>query len=237
MAGSTSMKIVADDREPAELFAALRCLPRADVSVARLPLGDVLVEDQLLVERKTLPDFAVSVMDGRLFTQALRLARGEKRSVVILEGGASSLARSGLRREALQGALITLSLIYGIPVLRSANPEETARLIFFAESQRRAFATEAVHRPGYRPKGKRRRQIYILQGLPGIGPARAASLLACFGSVESTFEADAASLAQVPGIGKKTAEAIRWSVSDPGASYAASRTRLLPRTHVWWDCA
>ena len=64
MAESTSMKIVADDREPAELLAALRSLPSADVSVARLPLGDFLVEDQFLVERKTLRDFAVSVWMG-----------------------------------------------------------------------------------------------------------------------------------------------------------------------------
>ena len=147
---------------------------------------------------------------------------------MILEGGASSLARSGLRREALQGALITLSLIYGIPVLRSANPEETARLIFFAESQRRAFAAGALHRPGYRPKGKRRRQLYILQGLPRVGPARAAGLLAAFGSVEGVFTAEVTSLAQVPGIGRKTAEAIRWSASEASAPYGLTQAGSLP---------
>lgn len=49
-AESACMKIVSDDRAPVELLAALRCLPSADVSVARLPLGDFLVEN--LAERE-----------------------------------------------------------------------------------------------------------------------------------------------------------------------------------------
>ncbi len=217
-AASAPISILTDDREPAELLGALRALPGVAVSVARLPLGDVLVENQLLVERKTLSDFAISVIDGRLFSQASRMACCGKRSLVILEGGASSLARTGLRREALQGALVTLSLIYGIPVLRSANVEETANLILFAENQRRAIAAGALHRCGYRPKGKRRRQLYILQGLPGVGPGRAERLLAAFSTVEGIIEAEPEALAEVRGIGKKTAAAIRWAVSETAPS-------------------
>ncbi len=221
------IRIVADDREPGVVLAAIRALPGAEVSVARLPVGDFLVGDQLLVERKSLRDFALSVIDGRLFSQASALANSGQRSLMILEGPASGLAGSGLRREAIQGALITISLIYGIPVLRSLNPEETARLILFAEDQRRAGASGALPRPGYRPKGKRRRQLFLLQGLPGIGPAKAKSLLAAFGSVEGVCRADAISLAKVPGVGRKTAEAIRWSVSEPVQAYEPLSWRHL----------
>jgi len=58
-----------------------------------------------------------------------------------------------------------------------------------------------------------------LISLPGIGPERAAKLLEAFGSVEAVLSADADSLVEVPGLGKKTADAIRWSVSESAAVY------------------
>jgi ERCC4-type nuclease len=177
-------------------------------------LGDYRIDDRLIVERKTLPDFAISVMDGRLFTQASRLAGSEIPAALILEGNASDLAKTGIRREALQGSLVSISLVFGVPVLRSQNPEETARLMLYAAMQMRATTTDALPRPGRRPRGKLRTQLRILQGLPGIGPARARRLLDTFGTVECILAADAEALQKVPGMGKKTAQSIRWAVSE-----------------------
>lgn len=59
--------IIVDDREPESVTAALKVQPDCHVSIQRLSLGDYQVDDRLLFERKTLPDFAASVMDGRLF--------------------------------------------------------------------------------------------------------------------------------------------------------------------------
>jgi len=54
------------------------------------------------------------------------LAGAKQRAVLILEGTVKDLAESGIRREALQEALITVSLIFSIPVLRSMNPSDNA---------------------------------------------------------------------------------------------------------------
>ena len=64
-------------------------------------------------------------------------------------------------------------------------------------------------RPGYRPAGWRRRALYILQGLPWIGPRRARALLERFGSVEAIVTADVSALAEVAGIGEGVARSIR----------------------------
>jgi len=75
---------------------------------------------------------------------------------------------------------------------------------------------------GYRPKGKRARQLFLLQGLPGVGPERAARLLDRFGSVQSVMTASADDLAAVNGIGERTAAKIRWvlerSAAEPGTA-------------------
>jgi DNA excision repair protein ERCC-4 len=144
------------------------------------------------------------------------------RAAIILEGRSRDLAESPMRREAIQGALVTLTLFLGIPLLRSVDPDETATLILLAARQGRAFATGALPRRGRRPRGKPRVQSRILQGLPGVGPERARRLLERFGTVEAVVAAPAAELASVPGIGAGTAEAIRWAVEESSAFYDAA---------------
>jgi ERCC4-type nuclease len=215
-----SPQILADDRErDAGVIAALQRLDGVVVTVQRLALGDYQANDTLIVERKTLADFAASIADGRLFTQARRLAAAPRHSLFILEGTAADLAACAMRREAMQGALISLSLIFGIPVLRSISADETARLIVYAIRQLRATAHGATQRHGYRPKGTRKRQLYMLQGLPGIGPARAERLLDTFGTVQAICNANPDQLAEVPGIGRRTAEAMERIIRETREAY------------------
>jgi ERCC4-type nuclease len=215
------VRIVADDREPKDRVpAALRRQPEAEVSIERLPLGDYRADDALLFERKTLPDLALSIKDGRLFSQARRLMSAPVPAAIILEGRGRDLAGSQMRREAIQGALAMLTLHMGLPLLRAADHEETAALILLAARQHRALSNGALPRHGRRPRGKARLQSHILQGLPGIGPARAQRLIDRFGSVDAAIAAPAGELARVPGIGKATAAAIRWAVEEPAGGYA-----------------
>jgi len=154
----------------------------------------------------------MSLIDGRLFSQAKRLADSPLPAFVILEDDkGAKLPR--ITAEALEGALVTLPVIFGIPVLRSAGPAQSVRLMQFAANQVRRHATCATPRPGYRPKGLHRRRLYVLQGLPGIGPRRAGELLSALGSVEAVFTAPAETLAAVRYVGKETAHAIRRVVA------------------------
>jgi ERCC4-type nuclease len=223
--------VVADHREAdGAAVANLQLMSNIDFHFAQLEAGDYLIDDRLLFERKTLLDFTESVKDGRLFRQALALVNleGSIRGALILEGTAADLARSGMRREALQGALITVSLFFGLPVLRAADGAETARLMVYAARQAREIASGALPRRGRRPKGKRKTQLAILQSLPGVGPERAERLLQTFGSVEAVFAADQQSLERIPGLGARTAKAIRWAVEEEQAPY---RPNLSRRKH------
>ena len=53
------------------------------------------------------------------------------------------------------------------------------------------------------------RKLYVLQGLPGIGPALASRLLLQFGSIERVVAANADTLTEVRGVGRKKAARIR----------------------------
>src|SRR5438552_4025658 len=203
------VEIVADDRERnAPVVEALRAIPGTEVVCQRLKIGDYQINEWLF-ERKTLLDFAESIKDGRLFSQANRLTAACPSVAFILEGKASNLTQSRMRREALQGAMISLGLIYQIPVLRSIGPAETAHLLAYAGQQLHRDRADHVFRHGTRPKRRRRQQLYLLQGLPGIGPERAERLLAHFGGVEAVMTASREEIQRVPGIGEKIAQSIR----------------------------
>ena len=217
---NSPINIIADDREhKSEVIKSLMDIENVEVCIRRLPMGDYQVENRVIVERKTLKDFAVSIIDGRLFKQMIRLANSTFTGVLILEGTVSDTVEIEMTRAAMQGALITVSLILGIPVLRSKDPSETARLIVYIGRQIESLAGGGMQRHGYRPKTKRKRQLFILQGLPGVGPERAGRLLDNFGNVEAAISASSSELQTVDGIGKSIADKIKLAVSEEMKPY------------------
>jgi len=221
--------IFADDRErQSPVIESLKRHEGVNVTVSRLQLGDYLLDGRLLFERKTMLDFANSLKDGRLFEQGIRLAASPLHKAIILEGNGNDLMSSGIRREALQGALITLTLFFGIPMLRSLDAEETARLMLYADRQFDSLASQTPPRlfNGKRPRGKRKTQLRILQALPGVGPNTAHNLLEQFGNVEAVLAADGQALLKVAGVGIVRAKAIRWAVGEQVADYAENELSI-----------
>lgn len=204
------IKIIADDREAkSETVQVLKNFSEVEVLIQRLPLGDYEIDGTILFERKSLIDLTASIKDGRLFRQGIKLASSPIRCAIILEGTAQDLINSKMRREAIQGALVSLTIVLGIPLLRSKNAQETARLMIYAARQIRKMESGAIARRVKRPRGKRKLQLHFLQGLPRIGPERARNMLDIFGSVERVITANQQELMRVPGIGLNLAKKIR----------------------------
>ncbi len=193
----------------------LREIPDVELSIDHLPVGDFVVSGQIIFERKRADDFAASLIDGRLFSQAARLVKQPLRSSYILEGKTQDWKRLGVRREALQGSLITLTLIFDLPVFRSIDPSETARILVYASRQfSRLHRAEPAYAHRAKAKRLKTRRLRLLQSLPGVGPDRARNLLEHFGSVRSCLLATIEELIDVPGIGQKTAKAIQEVVGS-----------------------
>jgi DNA excision repair protein ERCC-4 len=219
--------IIADDREVVSGVPDLLAqMPEVELRSGRLVVGDYQIEESALIERKAASDFAQSLVTGRLFEQAARMESSDLRPAYILEGGSADWAALGVRREALQGALITLMLIFDIPVLRAVDAAETARLILYA-GQQLARLRDPHHAPSRQAKAKRKRtrQVRLLQTLPGVGGERARLLLDHFGSVRACFEAQMDELQKIDGIGPKTAQAIFDTIQEASPTYS-SRNRF-----------
>jgi len=100
---------------------------------------------------------------------------------------------------------------------RVLDNHEGARLEVDSFPQRRQAIAKsdpaALKRYDCKPKRLASRKLYVLQGLPGVGPALANRLLLQFGSVEGVMTAAESMLVQVRGIGPQMARQIRKLVS------------------------
>lgn len=197
--------IEADYRERDSGTARALLASGAKLSFVTLKSGDYRVDRALVIERKSAWDFTQSLFDGRLFKQVSRLARSAPRPLLLVEGVLPRLTEPTVR-----GTLLTVSAVFGVPVLFSKDPGDSAHWILGAARQFESRKEDALARPGWRPRGKRARQLFVLQGLPGVGPRRAAALLERFGTVRSVVSADVEALRTVDGIGAKTASKIVW---------------------------
>jgi ERCC4-type nuclease len=175
-----------------------------DAHGTRLPAGDYVVSDRLVVERKGATDLAASIKDRRLFEQLTRLADAYASVVLIVEGNPVHIHEA-----AWKGAL-GRALTLGASVLRTSDARETAEWLA------RLYRLES--KPASEPRGtpRVRRPTQddvqtaedVLRCLPGISTVGAGRLLAHFGSLEGVFAARHEDLLQVRGIGPVRARAL-----------------------------
>ena len=163
---------------------------------------------RLHVERKTEADYSTSLVDGRLFPQAFRLAHSPHRSMVLIEGHGESPIPD-VHPHAIQGAVVSLAAMWRLPVLHTAGPDDSLRVMQFLANQTGEHRQPVLRRYPRKPKRLASRRIFMLQGLPGVGPALATRLLNQLGSVERVVGADLDTLMRVRGVGRKKAARIR----------------------------
>jgi Fanconi anemia group M protein len=189
------------------LLEVLRQSEDFEVRLARLRVGDYLINDEVLIERKTIADFAASLVDGRLFPQAARLAGDAHRTLVLIEGPPAP-SMPNVHPHAVQGALVSLAAMWRLPVLHTADADDSLRVMRFLAAQVRTGREQVLCRYGRKPKRLASRRLFLLQGLPGVGPALASRLLKQLGSIRSVVTADIERLQQVRGVGPKKASRI-----------------------------
>jgi len=213
-------QVLVDDRE--RNLAVIAALEKhgAKVEIGRLRVGDYRIDNCLLVERKTVRDLALSVMSGRIFRQARWLAKPSiARTCIIIEGRFDEKQTGGLSRSGLHGTLISLGLVFGLPVLRSISPTETASIMLLASDQLRRHDAALPRHFGRKAITGRRTQVLMLQEIRQVGPERSLTLLEAFGTIAGLAAAPLDRIAEVEGIGKDTAKRV-WAAfhDDHGVS-------------------
>jgi len=213
------MKVTIDHRERSSGLVE-RLAGYFEVEVRHLPCGDYLLNNRILVERKTARDLLLSVIDTRLFRQVRRLKDAEFKTVLLIEGDPFQTDLD-FPPEAIRGTLLSLKAIWQLPVIFSSSKEETRDILVTLGKQDMKNVDVALLRSGYRPRRLKTRQLYLLQGLPNIGPILAKRLLDHFGTPIGTLSGSIEELSTVKGIGAEKARIIRELLDN---QHATSKT-------------
>jgi DNA excision repair protein ERCC-4 len=199
------MRIYADYREEKSGVPELLKKLGALVILENLSVGDYVVGEGVIIERKSVTDFVKSIFDKRLFDQVSKLKETSSNAFIILEGSIERAKRFTSNWNAVLGALVSIQVGYGIGILLSSDVEDTAYLIYklgekFSDSQRRTISL--VRKP--KLSTLRDAQFFVVQSFPNIGPVLAEKLLERFGSIRDICNASISDLQKV--LGEKRAE-------------------------------
>ncbi len=171
-----------------------------------LEVGDYLISERVVIERKSANDFVNSIIDGRLFEQAMNLVNNFQRPVIIIEG---KFPERGMHPNAIRGAIASLVMDYGITVMQTKDPDETAEFLAIMAKRELKNGGLARLRGEKKPITDKELQLYLVEGLPGVGPELARRLLQKFKTVEGVFTASEKELKEVEKLGPKKAKEIR----------------------------
>jgi ERCC4-type nuclease len=186
----------------------------ADVEIRTLDVADYVVSEDVGIERKSANDFIQSIIDGRLFDQVERLKRAYEKPVIIIEGELYGIRN--VHPNAIRGAIAAVTLDWGVPILFSSGPEETAQFIYLlAKREQEERKKEVRLRSEKKALTLAERQRLIVEGLPNVSATLAKRLLKHFGNVERVFTATEEELKEVEGIGPKKAKEIRRVITAP----------------------
>ena len=199
--------IYADSREGSS--RVLRELEQlnVDIKVKSLAVADYQVSDDVAIERKTNSDFISSILDKRLHKQAKELVENFKKPLMILEG--SELYSGFIHPNAVRGAMASIAVDFGIPIIPTRSPEDTAAMINRIAIREQTHEKSDIQiRTEKKPLTTWEQQLYMIESLPNVGPVTARKLLEKFQSVKKVINASEDDLKRVEGIGDKIAKRI-----------------------------
>ncbi|SDC70100.1 DEAD/DEAH box helicase [Natrinema hispanicum] len=207
-----TVEIVADQREmDANIARDLSRREEIEISLETLDVGDYVLSDRVVVERKSVADFVDSLVGGdrSVFEQVGAMARHYSRPIVVVEGEGLYEQRD-IHPNAIRGALSSLAVDFGASVLRTESEADTTELLAVIAGREQATADREVSVHGEKgTKTLSEQQEYVVASIAEIGPVTARSLLEEFGTVEEMMIATEDELQDADGVGQVTAERIR----------------------------
>ncbi len=186
-----SLKIIIDNRERELIRHIKSSYHSIELDIKQLDIADIVVSQDVAIERKEGSDFISSIMDNRLFDQLLRLKEVYPLPILILEGLNDSVFNfTGMNINSIYGALAFVSYKMKVSIIPTRNLKDTAIVIeriAYREQVKDNIPVLARSAPKHLDLAGRR--AYLMEGLIDVGPSRAKLLIEHFKTPERVFDA------------------------------------------------
>lgn len=208
-------RVVVDAREKSSNVVRELVNLGVNVSMQNLAVGDYVISERVGIELKTKEDFVNSIIDKRLLSQIKELRNNFESPILIIEGEEDIYSIRKVHPNAIRGMLSSIALDYSVPIVYTKDSKDTAELIkTIARREQENKDREFPLRLERKPLTTKEQQEYLVESLPGVGPAIAKSLLNEFGSVHNVFTATKEDLQKISNLGPKRADDIRRVIDE-----------------------
>jgi len=208
-------RVVVDSREKSSNVVRELVNLGVSVSMQTLPVADYVISERVGIELKTKADFVNSIVDKRLLPQIKGLRNNFESPLLIIEGEEDIYSIRKVHPNAIRGMLSSIALDYSVPIVYTKNSKDTAELIHtIARREQENKDREFSLRLERKPLTTKEQQEYLVESLPGVGPAIAKALLKELGSVSNVFKASKDDLQKVSNLGPKRADEIRRIIDE-----------------------
>ncbi len=208
------IKIYADSREKGSGIMKRLVDLNVDVKMQNLDVGDFLISEDCVIERKEVSDFVASIIDKRVLDQVKAMKQFSK-PILIIEGTDDIYSVRKVHPNAIRGMLAYIAIDMKIPIIYTKDSRDTAEfLLVAAKREQDKVNKEFAIRGERKPLTPKEQKEFIVGSLPGVGGALAKNLLNEFRSVKGIVNASADELKDVDLVGKKKAEAIKKAVEE-----------------------
>ena len=154
---SIDMNVILDHREASSTLSAYLSSLGMSVRFENLETGDILLNKDILIERKTSRDLLTSIIDQRLFKQCQRMRQSSNQPILLIELGEIG---NSVHPNAVLGALAHVSLDLGVPILTTKDSMESAHLVYLIAKNNQNFSTKMREHVKYHPVNEKTIQMH-----------------------------------------------------------------------------
>jgi len=195
--------IFVDFREDKSVVEFLKNM-NVKVKLTSLQIGDFVLSQRLIIERKTSDDFINSIIDGRLFKQAEELRDNFEKPILLIEG---NYFRETMNENAIKAAMSSIILDFDIPIIITRDKEDTAKTIYWLAKREQIDSKKPLGiKKKKKPKDFKKLQEHIVSSFPGISVIISKRILKKFKTIKKFTNAEENEMIKIDGIGKLLAK-------------------------------
>ena len=184
------LRLIVDHRETKLIRLLEEKKDKFEVELKQLKVGDIIVSEDVAIERKTGSDYISSIIDGRLFPQLMKMQDTYPSTILILESlNELVFETTGMNLSSIYGSLAYVAYKMGVAVIPTRDIEDTLIVIErIAYREQIEDIKPVMSRRAPKGMSIEDRRAFALEGLIDTGPKKARSLIDTFGTPLKVFE-------------------------------------------------
>jgi ERCC4-type nuclease len=191
MSQNNLLHVIIDNREQKLMKTLDTKKDIINYETEQLDVADIVISEEVAIERKEGFDFVSSIMDNRLFDQLLRLKESYSNPILILEGlNDEVFDTTGMNIKSIYGALSFIAYKLGISIIPTRNLDDTTIVIErIAYREQVKDSMPLFSRRAPKQMTKKERRSFIIEGLVDIGAKKAKTLIDTYKTPYEVFKA------------------------------------------------